>query len=55
MPRGRQPEGDSALSNAERQARHRAGRRQLNRQPRVNAPRWIGAAERNAGTMPLRR
>jgi hypothetical protein len=24
MPRGRQPEGDTVLSNAERQARHRA-------------------------------
>ena len=24
MPRGRQPEGDAVLSNAERQARHRA-------------------------------
>ena len=27
MPRGREPEGDAALSNAERQARHRARRR----------------------------
>jgi hypothetical protein len=26
MPRGRQPEGEHALSNAERQARHRARR-----------------------------
>ena len=31
MPRGRKPEGDSVLSNAERQARHRA--RQLTLQP----------------------
>ena len=31
MPRGRQPEGDTALSNAERQARHRA--RQMTAQP----------------------
>ena len=31
MPRGRRPQGDSALSNAERQARHRA--RQLSPQP----------------------
>lgn len=28
MPRGRQPEGETALSNAERQARHRARHKQ---------------------------
>ena len=33
MPRGRQPEGDAVLSNAERQARHRA--RQKTSQPRA--------------------
>jgi len=32
MPRGREPEGQSALSNAERQARHRA-RRQAGQPP----------------------
>lgn len=32
MPRGRKPEGDTVLSNAERQARHRA--RQQTSQPR---------------------
>ncbi len=32
MPRGRRPQGDSALSNAERQARHRA-RQQASQPP----------------------
>ena len=51
MPRGRQPEGEQPLSNAERQARHRA-RREANgakpviryRRPadrRTRAQRWI--------------
>jgi hypothetical protein len=37
MPRGRQPEGDTTLSNAERQARHRA--RQKTSQPPVMVKR----------------
>ena len=52
MPRGREPEGQTALTNAERQARHRA-RRQLARPPlkvkptraprRSRRKRWNGA------------
>ena len=52
MPRGREPEGQTVLSNAERQARHRA-RRQLARVPlpikpsrptrRSRAKRWNDA------------
>ena len=53
MPRGREPEGQTALTNAERQARHRA-RRQAARPPpliikpsrlarRSRAKRWNGA------------
>ena len=52
MPRGREPEGQTALTNAERQARHRA-RRQVARPPlplqpsrparRSRAKRWNGA------------
>ena len=39
MPRGREPEGETALSNAERQARYRA-RRQAEQAPAsVNQPR----------------
>jgi hypothetical protein len=37
MSRGREPEGQAALSNAERQARHRA-RRQAERPPLVIKP-----------------
>ena len=37
MPRGRQPEGQAALTNAERQARHRA-RRQAARSPLTIKP-----------------
>jgi hypothetical protein len=37
MPRGREPEGDTALTNAERQARWRA-RRSLPRPPAVAKP-----------------
>jgi len=37
MPRGRQPEGQVALTNAERQARHRA-RRQVSRPPPAIKP-----------------
>lgn len=42
MPRGRQPEGDTALSNAERQARYRATQKssqltsQISRRPSAN-------------------
>lgn len=35
MPRGRQPEGDHALSNAERQARYRASRQDQRLPPLV--------------------
>ncbi len=50
MPRGRQPEGEHALSNAERQARYRARREALQPAPvvryrrpadrRTRAQRW---------------
>ena len=52
MPRGREPEGQTALTNAERQARHRA-RRQVAQPPLIvkrprmarqsRAKRWNGA------------
>ena len=52
MPRGREPEGQTALSNAERQARYRA-RRQAAQPPSAVKPlrlarrsrtkRWSGA------------
>jgi hypothetical protein len=45
MPRGRQPEGEHALSNAERQARHRA-RRQATSPP--VAPRRRPAPDRRS-------
>jgi len=35
MPKGRQPEGDQALTNAERQARYRARRQALQAAPVV--------------------
>ena len=35
MPRGRQPEGEQALSNAERQALYRARRHAAEPQPRI--------------------
>ena|ERR1017187_1777261 len=38
MPRGREPEGDTALSNAERQARHRA-RQKTTQPPAASKPR----------------
>jgi hypothetical protein len=38
MPRGRKPEGEQALSNAERQARYRA-RHMSQPAPRANRPR----------------
>ncbi len=38
MPRGREPEGQAALSNAERQARYRARRWRLNRRSPSNDP-----------------
>jgi hypothetical protein len=51
MPRGCKPEGEHALSNAERQARHRA--RQQMPMPVIRYRRPpIGAAVRNAGAMP---
>ena len=42
MPSGRLPEGSAALSNAERQARHRAKRLALQPPLRHQAPRWRG-------------
>jgi len=39
MPRGRQPEGEHALSNAERQARHRARRQVTQPAPTYRRPR----------------
>ena len=47
MPRGRLPEGSAALSNAERQARHRA--RMLAVQPRLTIKRPAAAARRSRG------
>jgi hypothetical protein len=45
MPRGRQPEGEHALSNAERQARHRARHQAEQPQPLV---RYRRPADRRA-------
>jgi len=45
MPRGRMPEGSAALSNAERQARHRA--KMLAVQPRPPLKRPVAAARRS--------
>ena len=45
MPRGRMPEGSAALSNAERQARHRAKIRAV--QPRLAIKRPAAAARRS--------
>ena len=45
MPRGRMPEGSAALSNAERQARHRA--KMLAAQPRLIVKRPAAAARRS--------
>jgi len=45
MPRGRMPEGSAALSNAERQARHRA--KILAVQPRLTIKRPAAAARRS--------
>jgi hypothetical protein len=45
MPKGRQPEGDHALSNAERQARYRARRQALQTAPVV---RYRRAADRRS-------
>ena len=45
MPRGRMPEGSAALSNAERQARHRA--KILAVQPRLTMKRPAAAARRS--------
>ena len=42
MPRGRQPEGSAALTNAERQARHRARRLALEPPATVQRPRVGG-------------
>jgi hypothetical protein len=52
-PRGRKSEGEYALSNAERQARHR-GRLQHSSQGSWSntASRWIGGAGPGAGTTP---
>ena len=45
MPRGRMPEGSVALSNAERQARHRAKIQAV--QPRITIKRPAAAARRS--------
>jgi hypothetical protein len=45
MPRGRMPEGSAALSNAERQARHRA--RKQARQPALPIKRPAATARRS--------
>ena len=45
MPRGRKPDGDTALSNAERQARHRA--RRLVLQPPAAIKRRPAATRRS--------
>ena len=45
MPRGRKPQGQTALTNAERQARHRA--RRLALQPPLPAKRPRAAAQRS--------
>ena len=45
MPSGRMPEGSAALSNAERQARHRA--KMLAVQPRLTIKRPTAAARRS--------
>jgi hypothetical protein len=45
MPRGREPEGKAALTNAERQARYRA--RRLALQPPVDAKRPAAGARRS--------
>jgi hypothetical protein len=45
MPRGRMPEGSAALSNAERQARHRAKIQTV--QPRMTIKRPAAAARRS--------
>ena len=45
MPRGRMPEGSAALSNAERQARHRAKR--LAVQPPITIKRAAAATQRS--------
>ena len=47
MPRGRQPEGEHALSNAERQARYRA--RQHSKQP-ISQVRYRRTADRRTRT-----
>lgn len=39
MPRGRQPQGEHALSNAERQARHRARRQAEDTAPAIRSRR----------------
>jgi hypothetical protein len=41
MPRGRKPEGDTSLSNAERQARYRARHQSLGQSVEVRARRPI--------------
>ena len=46
MPRGRLPEGSAALSNAERQARHRARKRARQRPLTIKRPQ---AARRSRG------
>jgi hypothetical protein len=45
MPRGRKPEAEQALSNAERQARHRA--RRAAQQPQVAIPRRPAVDQRS--------
>ena len=45
MPRGRMPEGSAALSNAERQARHRLKIQAI--QPRITIKRPVATARRS--------
>jgi hypothetical protein len=52
MPRGRQLAGDHALSDAERQARYRAGRQAEPASPRICYRRPIDAPDLSVGTTP---
>jgi hypothetical protein len=46
MPRGRKPEADQALSNAERQARYRARRAAQQPQPAIRRPSAVDRRSR---------
>jgi len=47
MPRGRLPEGSAALSNAERQARHRARKRALQPSLAIKRPKVVTRRSRS--------